>query len=171
MSEDDALQNLATRLGRCMQAREMTLAAAESCTGGLLAKVITDVAGSSAWFEGGVVSYSNAFKHDLLGVSEATLKEHGAVSGETVLEMCDGIFARTRADVAVSISGIAGPGGGSEDKPVGLVWMSWGRRDKCTQAFSFHFEGDRDAVRRQAVEKALRSVYDLLRCEAFVGGD
>lgn len=163
ITEQD-LHLLATQLGECMKAKNMTLAAAESCTGGWLAKVITDIPGSSTWFAGSVVSYSNETKHSVLGVSEATLNEFGAVSGETVLEMCDGIFENTDADVAICISGIAGPDGGTDDKPVGLVWMCWGKRDKSTFAFPFNFEGDREAVRLQAIEKALDSLLDLLNC-------
>ncbi len=158
------LHELAGQLGACLQAKGMTLAAAESCTGGWLAKIITDLPGSSSWFGGSVVSYSNEIKHSVLGVSEATLNEFGAVSGETVLEMCDGVFDNTDADVAISISGVAGPDGGSDDKPVGLVWMCWGKRDKSTFAFPFNFDGDREAVRLQAVEKALNSLLDLLNC-------
>lgn len=158
------LRELASQLGDCLSMKGMKLAAAESCTGGWVAKVITDLPGSSAWFDSSVVSYSNDAKQQLLGVSEATLQEFGAVSGETVLEMCDGVFDHTEADVALSISGIAGPDGGTEDKPVGLVWMCWGKRDKSTFAFPFNFAGDREAVRMQAIEKALNSLLDLLRC-------
>ncbi len=161
---EERLRGLAKRLGECMVARKITLAAAESCTGGWVAKVITDLPGSSAWFDSSVVSYSNEAKRSLLGVSAATLEEFGAVSGEAVLEMCDGVFEHTNADVALSISGIAGPEGGSADKPVGLVWMCWGKRDKSTYAFPFRFEGEREAVRSQAIEKALTSLLELLRC-------
>ncbi len=164
MVTEDSLHSLASQLGECMKRRKMTLAAAESCTGGWLAKIITDLPGSSTWFEGSVVSYSNAMKQSVLGVSALTLKEFGAVSGEIVLEMCDGVFANTSADVVVSISGIAGPGGGTDDKPVGLVWLCWGRRNKNTQAFAFHFDGDREAVRLQTIEKVLTSLLDLLNC-------
>ena len=164
MVTEATLHTLATQLGECLKMKGMTLAAAESCTGGWLAKIITDLPGSSSWFEGSVVSYSNDVKHSVLGVSENTLKEFGAVSGETVLEMCDGVFENTGADVAVSISGIAGPDGGSEDKPVGLVWMCWGKRGKSTYAFPFNFEGDREAVRLQAIDKVFNSLLDLLNC-------
>jgi nicotinamide-nucleotide amidase len=148
-----------------MTSKGMKLASAESCTGGWLAKIITDIPGSSAWFVGSVVSYSNEAKQSLLGVSADTLSEFGAVSGDTVLEMSDGLFAQTDADVAVSISGIAGPGGGSDDKPVGLVWLSWGKRDKSVFANSFNFDGDREEVRRQSVQQALENLLDLLVCD------
>ncbi len=164
MVTEDSLHHLATQLGECLKTRGMTLAAAESCTGGWLAKIITDIPGSSAWFEGSVVSYSNALKQRILAVSESTLNEFGAVSGETVLEMCDGLLISTPADVVVSISGIAGPGGGTEDKPVGLVWLCWGKRDKSTFAFPFNFDGDREAVRLQAMEKIFNELLDLLNC-------
>ena len=155
---------LAQQLGKCLQAKDVKLATAESCSGGWIAKVITDLPGSSAWFEGAIVCYSNESKHDLLGVSTATIEEFGAVSGETVLSMTDGVFERTAADVVVSVSGIAGPGGGSEDKPVGTVWLSWGKRDKSSYANEFHFEGDREAVRLQTVEAALNAVLDIMNC-------
>ena len=161
---EQELRDLAEQLGECLKASGMKLASAESCTGGWLAKIITDIPGSSAWFEGSVVSYSNEAKQSLLAVNENTLKEFGAVSCETVLEMSDGIFSHTKADVAVSVSGIAGPDGGSEDKPVGLVWLSWGKRDKTVFANPFNFAGDREAVRKQSIKQALNCLLDLLVC-------
>ena len=161
---EQELNDLAEELGQCLVARGLKLASAESCTGGWLAKIITDIPGSSAWFTGSVVSYSNEAKQSLLGVSENTLKEFGAVSGETVLEMSDGLFAHTDADVAVSISGIAGPDGGSEDKPVGLVWLSWGKRDKSVFANPYNFAGDREEVRKQSIKQAINNLQDLLIC-------
>ncbi|MBT8119880.1 MAG: CinA family protein [Gammaproteobacteria bacterium] len=162
---EQELRDLAEQLGECMTSKGMKLASAESCTGGWLAKIITDIPGSSSWFVGSVVSYSNDAKQSLLGVSADTLTEFGAVSGDTVLEMSDGLFAHTNADIAVSISGIAGPGGGSDDKPVGLVWLSWGKRDKSVFANPFTFDGDREAVRRQSVKQALENLLELLVCE------
>lgn len=164
MVTEQKLQALAAQLGDCLQAKGMKLAAAESCTGGWLAKIITDLSGCSAWFEGSIVSYSNEFKHSVLGVSKATLNNFGAVSCETVKEMCEGVFDATNADVAVSISGIAGPDGGNADKPVGLVWMGWGKRGKSITTFAFDFEGDREAVRLQAVEAVLNELLGLLNC-------
>ncbi len=163
-TSEQELRDLAEQLGDCLSAKGMKLASAESCTGGWLAKIITDIPGSSAWFSGSVVCYSNASKHSLLGVSEKSLNEFGAVSGETVLEMSDGIFSHTEADVAVSVSGIAGPDGGSEDKPVGLVWLSWGKRDKSVFANPFNFDGDREEVRKQSIKQALNCLLDLLVC-------
>lgn len=162
---EQELRDLAEQLGECLTARGLKLASAESCTGGWLAKIITDIPGSSAWFTGSVVSYSNAAKQSLLGVNADTLAEFGAVSGETVLEMSDGLFSRTDADVAVSISGIAGPDGGSDDKPVGLVWLSWGKRDKSVFANPFNFDGNREEVRKQSIKQALNKLLDLLVCD------
>ena len=164
LSEQE-LRDLAEQLGGCLTAKGVKLASAESCTGGWLAKIITDIPRSSAWFTGSVVSYSNEAKQSLLGVEESTLNEFGAVSGETVLEMSDGLFTHTDADVVVSISGIAGPDGGSEDKPVGLVWLSWGKRDKSVFARPFNFDGGREEVRKQSIAQALNSLLDLLVCD------
>jgi nicotinamide-nucleotide amidase len=164
-TSEQELRDLAEQLGDCFKARGVKLASAESCTGGWLAKIITDIPGSSAWFTGSVVSYSNEAKVSLLDVNEGTLNEFGAVSGETVLEMSDGLLSHTDADVVVSVSGIAGPDGGSEDKPVGLVWLSWGKRDKTIFANPFHFDGDREAVRKQSIAQALNSLLDLLVCD------
>ena len=161
---DKELQALAAKLGACLLARNMRLATAESCTGGWLAKVITDLPGSSSWFNGSLVTYSNEAKQQILGVKKCTLDEFGAVSSETVREMSNGVLARMDADVALSISGIAGPGGGSDDKPVGLVWFSWGKQGETVFAESYQFDGDREAVRRQAVEKALTILSELLGC-------
>jgi len=163
LSEQD-LTALAEQLGECLKVKGMKLASAESCTGGWLAKIITDLPGSSAWFAGSVVTYSNEAKQSLLGVNESTLNEFGAVSGETVLEMTDGLFSHTDADVAVSVSGIAGPDGGSEDKPVGLVWLSWGRRGKPVFAEPYNFDGDREEVRKRSIKQALNALLDLLVC-------
>ncbi len=162
---EQELRDLAEQLGECLKAKGMKLASAESCTGGWLAKIITDIPGSSAWFTGSVVSYSNEAKQSLLGVNGSTLNEFGAVSGEAVLEMSDGVFSHTEADVAVSVSGIAGPDGGTEEKPVGLVWLSWGKRDKSVFANPFNFDGDREDVRKQSIKQALNCLLDLLVCD------
>ncbi|VAW51895.1 Nicotinamide-nucleotide amidase [hydrothermal vent metagenome] len=162
---EQELRDLAEQLGQCMTAKGLKLASAESCTGGWLAKIITDIPGSSAWFTGSVVCYSNASKVSLLGVDENCLNEFGAVSGETVLELSDGLFSHTDADVAVSVSGIAGPDGGSDEKPVGLVWLSWGKRGKSVHARSFNFEGNREDVRKQSIKQALNNLLDLLVCD------
>lgn len=158
------LKILAEVLGERLQAQGLKLVAAESCTGGWLAKIITDISGSSEWFSGSVVSYSNESKVSLLGVNENTLSEFGAVSSETVKEMSSGLFRRTNADVVVSVSGIAGPGGGTDEKPVGLVWLSWGRRGESVNAKAFNFGGNREDVRKQSVEQALYCLEALLDC-------
>jgi len=163
-TSEQELRNLAAQLGECLVTKNLKLAAAESCTGGWLAKIITDIPGSSAWFVCSVVSYSNEAKQGLLGVSEDTLKEFGAVSGETVSEMSNGLFSNTEADVVVSISGIAGPGGGSEGKPVGLVWLNWGKRGETLFTESFNFDGDREQVRIEAVKQVLSCLLGLLVC-------
>jgi nicotinamide-nucleotide amidase len=149
--DQEALESLAARLGEILLARGWMLAAAESCTGGWAAQAITAVAGSSAWFERGVVTYSNAAKQDLLGVSAATLAQQGAVSEATVREMAEGALRRSRAQAAFAISGIAGPSGGSPGKPVGTVWFAWAVAGRPTQAEVRQFGGDRRAVRAQAV--------------------
>lgn len=159
---DDALAELATRVGSAVQRQHHRLATAESCTGGWISKALTDVPGSSAWFECGMAAYSYEAKQALLGVQQATLEEHGAVSRETVIEMVSGALVHSGATVAVAVTGIAGPGGGMEDKPVGTVWIAWKRRGGYPQAEAYHFDGDRDAVRRRTVAEALRGLERLL---------
>lgn len=134
--------------------RGQTVCTAESCTGGLLAAEFTTLAGSSAWFETGFVTYSDAAKQQLLNVNRATLRQYGAVSEETVREMALGALIASKADYALAITGIAGPDGGSEDKPVGTVWFGLATKQRIW-AKSAHFSGERDAVRRQSVQFAL----------------
>ncbi len=155
---DDELIDLAAQLGRALQAREWKLATAESCTGGWVAKLLTDIAGSSAWFDRGFVTYSDAAKRELLDVRAATLKDFGAVSEQTARELASGALGHSPADVSLAITGIAGPGGGSPDKPVGLVWFAWARRSGAVRVAQQQFNGDREAVRRQAVAAALQGV-------------
>lgn len=142
------------------------LAVAESCTGGWVAKVITDLTGSSVWFERGFVTYSNEAKREMLGVTESTLATYGAVSQETVTEMAVGALKNSHADLSLSISGIAGPDGGSTEKPVGLVWFAWAeKKNKSEEVINTEqkiFNGDRDAVRYQAVFYALTGLVKLL---------
>jgi nicotinamide-nucleotide amidase len=157
---DRDLEALALKLGRALHVRGWRLSAAESCTGGWIAKVLTDVAGSSQWFDGGVVSYSNAAKTALLGVSTDVLAAHGAVSEETVCAMAEGARARFGTELAVAVSGIAGPGGGTAEKPVGLVHFAWSAPGGTTAARRI-FAGNRDAVRRQAVALALERLVEL----------
>lgn len=136
---------------------QSTLSCAESCTGGWIAKVCTDLAGSSAWFDAGFVTYSNAAKQAMLGVSAQALQQHGAVSEAVVMEMAQGALQRSQANLSVAVSGIAGPGGGSDDKPVGTVWLAWADASGC-QAQRMLFSGDRDAVRHQTVVTALQGL-------------
>lgn len=155
--EGETLHVLGERLGECCRRYEATVTAAESCTGGGVASAITAVAGSSAYFETGYVTYSNAAKARLLNVSQSILENYGAVSGETVEAMVKGACLESGADAGVAISGIAGPGGGSEDKPVGTVWFAWG--DASRQQAECHvLKGDRDQVRQQAVRLALEGL-------------
>jgi nicotinamide-nucleotide amidase len=159
---DAQLKALVARVADVMQRRALMLASAESCTGGWIAKTLTDLSGSSAWFEAGVVSYSNQAKMSLLGVRRETLERTGAVSEETALEMVSGALDRLNAGVAVAVTGIAGPTGGTPQKPVGTVWIAWQRRSIAARARLFHFPGDRDAVRRQTVAAALEGVLETL---------
>lgn len=159
---DESLHAQATRLAELLQQRGLMLITAESCTGGWIAKTLTDIAGSSAWFEGGVVAYSYEAKEALLGVNPHTLERTGAVSQETVVEMVSGALARYGATVAVAVTGIAGPSGGLPGKPVGTVWIGWKRRGGYAHAETFHFEGDREAVRRQTVAAALTGIQKML---------
>ena len=153
--DDAELAALSVAVGRALAARGLLLATAESCTGGWIAEVVTATAGSSAWFERGFVTYSNAAKEDMLGVRAQTLASHGAVSEATVCEMVRGALAASRAQVALAVSGIAGPGGGSAHKPVGTVCFAWGLAGGIPHSATCHFAGDRSAVRQQAVRHAL----------------
>ena len=156
------LYELAVQVGQALLTQNRLLAVAESCTGGWIAKVITDVPGSSGWFERGFVTYSNAAKMELLGVQEATLAADGAVSAETVTAMAEGVLAHSRAEVAVAVSGIAGPDGGSPAKPVGTVWLAWAVKGQPTHRRCYTFKGDRKAVRYQAVSAALEGLLEVL---------
>lgn len=151
-------EDLARQLGQALLARGEWLATAESCTGGGVAQAVTEVAGSSGWFDRGFVTYSNAAKTELLGVPELTLDRHGAVSEATARAMAQGALAHSRADWTVAITGIAGPGGGTPDKPVGTVCFAWALRDGGCEAQTLRFTGDRAAVRAQSVLHALRGL-------------
>jgi len=155
---DSDLRELAETLGAHLRDSHHRLVTAESCTGGWIAKAVTDIAGSSDWFDCGMAAYSYEAKQALLGVRPETLETHGAVSRETVIEMVSGALVNSGASIAVAVTGIAGPGGGSEGKPVGTVWIGWKKRGGYARAEVFHFDGDRDAVRRQTVAAALRGL-------------
>lgn len=155
------MDELARRVGERLKASGAVLATAESCTGGWAAQVITSVAGSSAWFDRGFVTYSNAAKQELLGVRAETLARHGAVSEEAAREMARGALARGGATVAVSITGVAGPGGGTPGKPVGTVCFAWAAGERLMSE-TCRFSGERESVRRQAVIRALEGVLAAL---------
>jgi nicotinamide-nucleotide amidase len=155
------MRALATRVGRRLKAKKRLLVSAESCTGGWVAQVLTSIAGSSAWFERGFVTYSNAAKQELLGVKAATLRKHGAVSEETAREMARGALARSKGHLALAVTGIAGPGGGSRDKPVGTVCFAWSYK-KHSRSETRRFSGDRESVRRKSVVRALEGVLETL---------
>ncbi len=159
--DDRALQERARSVGEAFLARRLSLAVAESCTGGLLAKVLTDGGGASAWFERGLVVYSNAAKQDLLGVPASVIDGHGAVSEAVAEALAVGLLGRAPVTHSVAITGVAGPEGGTPEKPVGTVWIGWGTPARV-EAERFRFSGDRDAVRRASAAAALDGL--LRRC-------
>ncbi len=152
------VQNLASRLLKS----GWVMATAESCTGGWIAKCCTDLAGSSAWFDRGFVTYSDMAKHELLGVELSTLEKAGAVSKAIAIQMAEGARQRTGVNAALAVTGIAGPGGGTADKPVGMVWFAWSLEGYRASSEVMQFQGDRDAVRRQTVVHALGGLQELL---------
>lgn len=162
------LEILAERLGDLLLERGEWLAVAESCTGGWLAQSVTAIAGSSAWFDRGFVTYSNAAKMEMLGVPEITLERHGAVSDAVARAMAQGALANSCADWTVAITGIAGPGGGSPQKPVGTVCFAWASNDGGCEALTCHFAGDRASVREQSVRFALNGLLDRVDSTAFL---
>ena len=161
---EENVRKLVKAIADRLVAEKLKLVTAESCTGGWVAQVATSVAGSSDWFEAGLVTYSNEAKQKLLGVPAALfeLAAPGAVSQETVRAMASGALAKSGADVAIATSGIAGPDGGTEEKPVGTVWLAWAHRDGRSTARVYHFPGDRYEVRLATVEQALKGLMDLL---------
>jgi nicotinamide-nucleotide amidase len=161
MPEDPTLRQLAAMLVGELNRSNTAVATAESCTGGWIAKALTDVPGSSGCFGYGIVSYSNAAKEAVLGVSNATLAENGAVSEAVVREMAEGVLRLSGADIGIAVSGVAGPDGGSDDKPVGTVWFAWsvqGPGGMTTDTELRRFAGDRDSIRRQTVMHGLAGV-------------
>lgn len=151
---------LAKDLGRKLSSRQLSVTCAESCTGGMLSGAITDIAGSSAWFHAGFITYSNEVKQQMLGVDAGLIAKCGAVSQEVVLAMLSGALKRANADVGLAVSGVAGPGGGSDEKPIGTVCIAWGTPNHAN-AKTYIFKGDRAAVRTQTVCKALELALDL----------
>lgn len=167
MTDSTEISQLAQALGEELQKRKWHATTAESCTGGGVAAAITSIAGASDWFEGALVSYANRIKSELLGVDEEDLKSFGAVSEEVARQMASGALGLMDANVAVAVSGIAGPEGGTEEKPVGTVWIAWadavGQEPMDIDAKCFHFKGDRAAIQAQAVAEALRGMLELVR--------
>ena len=158
---NDNPDKLAKELGALLSRHSLKLATAESCTGGWISMLVTSVAGSSDWFDRGFVTYSNAAKQDMLGVQAETIEIHGAVSEQIAQKMALGAIENSQADVAVSVTGIAGPGGGSENKPVGTVCFGWAVNDDCATA-TRHFKGDRTDIREQSAEYALQGLLERL---------
>ena len=156
------LKELAQQLAAVLLQRRQTLAVAESCTGGWVAKCLTDIAGSSQWFERGFVTYSNRSKQEMLGVPAAILEAAGAVSEACVREMATGVLQHSPADLALAISGIAGPGGDVPGKPVGTVCFAWASRNAELRVETRHFSGDREAIREQSVAHALEGLLDVI---------
>ena len=156
------LYALAEKVGRALKKRGLMLTTAESCTGGWIAEAVTMVPGSSEWFERGFVTYTYISKREMLGVKQKTLGRHGAVAEEVVREMVTGALARSHAQIAVAVSGVAGPSGGTPDKPVGTVCLAWGVKGRKPRSETRHFPGTREAVRRASVVRALKGVLAAL---------
>jgi len=159
---DTEIYKLSEALGKSLKGAGLVLATAESCTGGWISQAVTMVPGSSAWFDRGFVTYPNRSKIEVLGVRGSTLERDGAVSEMTVREMAEGTLSRSLADCTIAVSGVAGPDGGTADKPVGTVWLATADRVHGTVAKKLHLKGDRDAVRRQTVLAALRLLLELV---------
>ncbi len=158
MGNNTDLAAVSTQVGLALQKRHYWLALAESCTGGLAAAAITDIAGSSAWFDRGYITYSNTAKQEMLSVSANTLAQHGAVSEQTAIAMAKGALQHSQADISVSITGIAGPSGGTATKPVGTVCFAWVSKEGITFSTTEHFSGDRSSVRQQSAAFAISGI-------------
>ena len=159
-----SFHSLVSQVGQALVESDAMVVTAESCTAGMIAEALTEVAGSTAWFDRAYITYSYESKREMLGVKETTVQKKGAVSEECVTEMALGALQQSHAKVSIACSGIAGPGGGTPDKPVGTVWLAWavqGQEDVISE--QFHFEGDRHSVREQTTEAALKGVLKLLK--------
>ncbi len=165
---NDILYKLAARVGKALKTRKLMLVTAESCTGGWLGEAVTMVPGSSDWYERGFITYTYISKRELLGIKRLTLDKFGAVSEQTARDMAAGALKNSHAQVAVSISGTAGPDGGTRDKPVGTVCFAWTRKNGGMVSATRHFKGNRQAVRRRSVENALKGVLALLASQKKV---
>ena len=166
---DTELITLAEQLGHALKQAGLSVATAESCTGGWLGEVLTSIPGSSRWYERGFVTYSNMSKREMLGVKTEILARHGAVSEPTARAMAEGALAASHADLVVAITGVAGPGGGTPEKPVGTVCFAWGARRQPVVSRIHHFHGDRAAIRRAAVIAALNGLQDTLNSLSVKG--
>ncbi|MFI3197484.1 MAG: CinA family protein [Methylococcaceae bacterium] len=155
---DNELFEIAQQLGQLLKLKEKKIATAESCTGGWIAQIITEVSGSSAWFDRGFVTYSNSAKVQMLGVNPETLNKFGAVSTQTATEMVKGALAHSEADCAIAVTGIAGPDGGTADKPVGTVFIAWAYKNREVKVVQKQLTGNRHQIRRQTVKIALEGV-------------
>lgn len=155
------MEMLAAQVGEMLKSRGLMLATAESCTGGGVAEAITEIPGSSEWFERGFITYANQAKVEMLGVGEETLRLHGAVSEAVVREMAEGALRHSHAHIALAVSGIAGPGGGTPDKPVGTVFCAWSLRNGETRARKLLFTGNRAEIRAQSVRIALQGLLEI----------
>ncbi|WP_295623682.1 CinA family protein [uncultured Nitrosomonas sp.] len=162
LDDDQAISDLALRVGEALEQREWMLATAESCTGGWVGQAVTTVAGSSDWYERGFITYSNKSKCEMLGVQQSTLDQFGSVSPQAAQEMAIGALHRSHAQISVSITGIAGPDGGTATKPVGMVCFAWVSKDGPVQQQTHYFTGDRETIRHSAVTTALQGILDLL---------
>ncbi|MEE8482844.1 MAG: CinA family protein [Acidiferrobacterales bacterium] len=156
------LDTIARKIGSELKAQKLTLVSAESCTGGWVGQVITSVSGSSRWYDRGFITYSNQAKREQLGVSTDVLARFGAVSEQAARAMAEGALANSHAQISLAITGIAGPDGGSENKPVGTVWFAWSGKSRETQTELHQFDGDRTSVRQQAVEVALLGIIEFI---------
>lgn len=155
------IEQLLLHIANQLKNNQLVLATAESCTGGGLSYILTSLPGSSEWFERGFVTYSNEAKIQMLGVNESTLSIHGAVSEATVKEMAEGALKHSRANLSIAITGIAGPDGGTSDKPVGTVWIAWAKNNTATLTERYYFGGNRETIRKQSIMKAMEKLLDI----------
>ena len=163
---DKRLEALSTKIGNLLKSKGLTLATAESCTGGWVSKVITDISGSSHWFERGFVTYTNTSKQEMLGVDTKILEQYGAVSEQVAQQMAEGAIKHSHADVSLAISGIAGPHGDTPEKPLGMVCLAWSGKAFATFSRVDYFKGDREQVRYQAVTAALQGILECLETKS-----
>ena len=167
---NSTIDHLAIEVGEVLLTRNCKLVTVESCTGGWVSQAVTSVSGSSNWFDRGFVTYSNEAKQELVGVQADSLEVYGAVSETVAIEMAIGGLNNSCADIAVSVTGIAGPDGGTPNKPVGTVWIGWANRSGKATAKCYRFSGDRNAVRRETVQKALSGIHKFIPSKSKMNG-